>query len=133
MALTILEKYEITREALAPDALSLYELVKQSAINHAMSFRDNYKAVNVDTHPDAMAYLNAMFVLSRDIIRLNDTMFRALLRVMIELIGDTATDLPQVQAATDTQWAAFVDGQMVIAMEHVASVRQEQKAEYDSL
>lgn len=131
MALTALEQQKLISGEVRPEATDLRSLVKQTAFIEGVDFYDNYKEFDTAVNPEAASYLNKMFAIIKAGIR--DQQTDGTFRVMVAIIGQVATDLQQVENATDAQWEAFVSANIVKAMEIVADIRKDEKTAYDAL
>lgn len=131
MALTALEQLKLVSGEVKPEATDLRTLVKASAFIYAANFQFGSKVFDESSELDATSYKSKMYALVRRIISGNAD--ESIFRVIVTIIGQAATDLVQVQNATDAQWEVFVSDQIDEAMEIVADIRLNEKTAYDAL
>ena len=54
-------------------------------------------------------------------------------RIVITILGESAATMPQIENATDDQWADFIYDNMDEAFEYAANVTRDSKAAYVAL
>ena len=128
MALTVIEQLELLSGSVGPDSTDLGSLVRQCSFKFAKEFYDNLK--DTTGNSDATAYKNKLLAVSKNAFNSQQGLNENLTRIIVLIIGEVATDLLQVQNATDPQWEGFVYGQIDEAFEYIGDVRSIEKIAY---
>jgi hypothetical protein len=132
MSLTAVEQLRIMSGEVKPASTDLQSLVLQNAFIYAENFITSHKVFDGELNVEAASYLNKMIAVCRNTMRDKNTL-PVLTRMTVVRIGVVATDLNQVENATDAQWSGFIAGQMDEVFEAIALVRVDEKTAYDSL
>lgn len=132
MALTVTQQIKIINGDIAPPDYSLNQLVEQISISTAREFNANSKTIDTMTHSLAGEYLHKMTRASTSILQQNAYVIE-LSKVIISLLGESPITEAQTVAANNDGWEAFIESNMLGAIESVAGVVSAEKTEYDNL
>ena len=89
---------------------------------------DNIKKTT--RNKDAKEYKKKLLTVRKNSFNSQKGLNANLTRIIVLIIGEVATDLLQVQNATDPQWEGFVYGQIDEAFEYIGDVRSIEKIAY---
>ena len=128
MALTVIEQLKLLSGDASPDSTDLGSLVKACSFKYAKEFYDNLK--DTTGNNPATAYKNKILSDSRNVFNSKQGLNENLIRIIVLIIGEVATNLAQIQNATDVQWEDFVYGQIDEAFEYIADVTEVEKTAY---
>lgn len=132
MALTIKEQLDILNGVEAPTSYTFHEYIEQVVINKINDFLTSIKNVDSDIYPDGFAYANRLSSIFRQIIS-NPLIYRSkIAQMLIAIYSDTGT-IAQIQSATDDDWVAFIDNNIISSLEKLSGITGFQKTEYDSI
>lgn len=141
MSLSLHNQLRIQNGKLKPNAVSdaLIETAHAASINFARDFQVGYKlfpTVDGEGNPInqlATSYLNKMLSATTKAITSDSSAKVAVMVVISSLVAGKDYTVEQIEGATEAQWEGFVKINMQTAVELFANVKQEEKAEYDSL
>lgn len=131
MALTLVEQLLLSSGAEAPTSFTLIDAVTHATAIQGTTFYQTHDDPGGST--DAQSYISKYLALVDAAFISNERVLRELTRLMIVQIGEAATNLAQVQGATDTQWANFVQSNINEVIEIAAGITQDEKTAYDAL
>ena len=132
MPLNFTEQLAILQNDVSPTSDTLRELVQQIAIAEARNFRDTYKNFDEEGNPLALAYVNKITKAVAQSYGLSTGAIESITAILIAIYsinGDYAT----VQAATDVQWAGFLQTNMMEAFEEFTRVTRAEKDAYTNV
>lgn len=131
MALTVIEQLKLLSGDAKPDSTDLGSLVKACSFKYAKEFYDNLK--DTTGNNDATAYKNKLLTVSKNVFNSQQGLNENLTKIIVLIIGEVATNIAQLQNATDEQWETFVYGQIDEAFEYIADVREVEKTAYNAI
>ena len=141
MSLSLHDQLRIQNGTLKPIAVSdaLIETAHAASINFARDFQVGYKlfpTVDGEGNPInqlATSYLNKMLSATSKAITSDSAAKVAVMVVVSSYIAETVDTVDVIENAPQSLWETVISGQMQTAVELFANIKQEEKAEYDSL
>lgn len=130
MPLTLTEIQLINNGIPKPEATSLRDLTALAGIRHYNWFEANKAATDPETL--ARAYVDKMLNVTRQMVTRNVETAKTVTLNLIVTAGNT-TNYEDVQAYSTTQWEAFVENNIVTALEVAAGITTEEKTAYNAL
>ena len=138
MALNIVEQQQIINGVILPPSnMVIQDLVLQAAFKYSFTFRENIK--DTTGNEPATNYLNNIQESIDSIFKLKSTLSGQpktpiiLSRIIIMLLGETATTYAGVQAADDAAWATFITNHIEEAFDIISHTLSTEKAAYDAI
>ncbi len=137
MPLTTVEELEVLAETISPPTSIMSELTHQIALQTAIVFMENAKIFDVldnSTPPisinaKAAAYKDKMITICQAATRAS---VKSLDAIIVSIMGTTVTKA-QLTGASNEEWVTFIEDNMIKAFEIAASIRRQEKIDYDAL
>lgn len=129
MALSIKEELElINGTANVTRTTDLKDLIHQVALGESLEFYDSAK----DTTDNSLAtsYKNKFYQISDRVLKQDEVVIKALVRIVIAIIAKQTFTYSQVLGADDPTWEDFVKDQMDEAFEYLSGIKADEKAAY---
>lgn len=130
MALTVTQQLSIINGDVTPPSTSLEDLIKQSAVVAAISFRNNLKDTT-DNAP-ATSYLTKMNSVISGLYNSSLVLINKMKYILVAIYAPNG-DFATVQAASQTAWETFIANNVLSSLEELALVTSAEKTAYDNI
>ena len=133
MALTAVEQLQLRDTGIASLTYPMEDVIHQVALNSALNFQRNEKAVDEMTQPLAGSYVQKMRGTIGLVYKGEPDTIRGLEWLMVSALALTTYTYVQIAGATEEGALGFFNDEIFEILENISLINNDEKAAYDAL